>query len=345
MAAQQKRRTSIALLLASAPFFSSALCCALACVVSRDARADDAAAASSRPQLTFAWSAPEGCEGERDVRARVDRILGTHATPHENVDAKVRVVTEGGTYRAEIELNSAGSSSSRRVDDASCSALADAVALIVALAVDPEAAAPKTDPTPPPPPAKPEPPKPTPPVSGKIADAAPEHVTRRPFYFGASVLLDTATLASLAGGAELVAGYNPPHMALELSGTWLAGQDAHLSSVPTEGASEHALGIGARACWEIIDSAFTLGPCGGAELTGIFADGFGSTTPSEASAGLVRALLGGRAKLQFSRFALRLAAEAAIPFTRPSFVIDNGGLVQKISPASFRTTFGAEIHF
>ena len=300
--------------------------------LTKSAHADDAP-----PSLTFTWSAPPQCGSEPDVRARVDRILGAHAAPHENVDARAVVSKDGETFRAEIQLFSAGQTSTRQVADSSCNALADAVALIVALTVNPEAVAEKKET---------EEKKPAPPPEKKPAAALSESAPRRPIYLGASFLLDTATLASLAVGAEFAVGYNPHHAAFELSGTWLAAQDARLAPASTQGASELALGSGARGCWEIFDAAFDVGPCGGAELAGIFASGFGATqTIDTSSAALFRALVGARAKLRFSRFALRLAAEAAIPFTRPSFVIDNAGTVQHISPATLRTTFGAEIHF
>jgi hypothetical protein len=310
----------------------------------KTARADVAA-----PKLTFTWSSPAECTTENDVRMRVDRILGARSAPHENVDARAVVTQSGEIFRAEIQLNSAGQTSLRHVEDTSCNALADAVALIVALTVNPEAAAlpkpiedkpPETKPIPTKPPeTKPvEEKKSTPPPSSEKKSEAPnpEAVGRRPFYFGADFLLDVATLKSLGAGAEIVAGFNPRHAAFEISGTWLSTQDAHYDADPTQGASEYSLGAGARACWEVFDSTLDVGPCGGAELTGIFAD---------TSVALFRALLGARAKLRFSRFALRLAAEAAIPFTRPSFVIDNAGKVQGVAVLTLRTTFGAEIHF
>jgi hypothetical protein len=304
----------------------------LVLALTKGALADD-----SRPSLTFAWTAPPECSSEPDVRARVDRILGARSAPHENVDARAVVSKDGEMFRAEIQLFSAGQTSTRHVDDTSCNALADAVALIVALTVNPEAVAEKKET---------EEKKPIPPPEKKPDEPASEKEPRRPIYFGAGVLLDTATLAALAVGAEIVAGYNPHHAAFELSGTWLAAQDARLTPASSQGASEFALGAGARGCWEIFAAAFDVGPCGGAELGGIFANGFGATQDTGASSvALFRALLGARAKLRFSRFALRLAAEAAIPFTRPSFVIDNAGTVQHVSPATLRTTFGAEIHF
>jgi hypothetical protein len=312
--------------------------------------ASTARADSASPKLTFTWSSPAQCTTENDVRMRVDRILGARSAPHENVDARAVVTQSGDTFRAEIQLNSAGQTSSRHVEDTSCNALADAVALIVALTVNPEAAvSPKPIETKPteakPPETKPVEQKklPAPATSEKKSELPDAEIARHPIYFGANFLLDVATLKSLGAGAEVVAGFNPRHAAFELSGSWLSTQDAHYDA--TQGASEYSLGAGARGCWEIFDSALDVGPCGGAELTGIFAQGFGATQKTDTSVALFRALLGARAKLRFSRFALRLAAEAAIPFTRPSFVIDNAGKVQDVATLTLRTTFGAEIHF
>ncbi|MEO7111683.1 MAG: hypothetical protein ABI183_14680 [Polyangiaceae bacterium] len=315
----------------------------------KSARAD-----AATPKLTFTWSSPAQCTTENDVRMRVDRILGSRSAPQENVDARAVVTQSGDVFRAEIQLNSAGQTSLRHVEDASCNALADAVALIVALTVNPEAAVSSAPIETKPPENKPAETKPTeekksPPPSPqatsekKIEAPTGEFIRRRPSYFGADFLLDVATLKSLGAGAEVVAGFNPRHAAFELSGTWLSTQDAHYDA--TQGASETSLGAGARACWEIFDSSLDVGPCGGAELTGIFAQGFGATQKNDASVALFRALLGARAKLRFSRFALRLSAEAAIPFTHPSFVIDNAGKVQDVAALTLRTTFGAEIHF
>ncbi len=304
--------------------------------------ASSARAQNSQPRLTFSWSSPAQCTTENDVRMRVDRILGPQSAMHENVDARAVVTESGETFRAEIQLNSAGQTSLRHVEDSSCNALADAVALIVALTVNPEAAIPpklpETKPveqkkTPPPPPPK------------KIEPASSQVEPRRPIYFGADFLLDVATMKSLGAGAEVALGFNPHHAAFELSGVWLSTQDAHYPADPTQGASEYSLGAGARACWEIFDTSIDVGPCGGAELTGIFASGFGATQKTDTSVALFRALLGARAKWRFSRFALHLAAEAAIPFTRPSFVIDNAGNVHDVAALTLRTTFGAEIHF
>lgn len=311
--------------------------------------ASTARADAATPKLTFSWSSPAQCTTENDVRMRVDRILGAHAAPHDDVDARAVVTQNGDVFRAEIQLNSAGQTSSRHVEDTSCDALADAVALIVALTVNPEVVVPPTPtatkpPAPKPPETKPVETKKTPPSSSPVVTKS-ETPSRRPFYFGANFLLDVATLKSLSAGAEVVAGFNPRHAAFELSGTWLSTQDAHYDADPTQGASEYSLGAGGRACWEIFDSALDVGPCGGAELTGIFAQGFGATQKTDTSVALFRAVLGARAKLRFSRFALRLGAEAAIPFTRPSFVIDNAGKVQDVAALTLRTTFGAEVHF
>lgn len=302
----------------------------------------DAHAQNATPHLTFTWSSPPQCTTENDVRMRIDRILGAQSAMHENVDAHATVTHSGESFRAEIQLNSAGQTSLRHVEDASCNALADAVAFIVALTVNPEAALPPTLPE-----TKPTPPKriPTPTAPKKSDPAVPEEDPHPPIYSGANFLLDVGTLKSVGAGAEIVVGFNPHHAALELSGTSLSPQDAHYDADPSQGASEYSLGAGARACWEIFDRAIDVGPCGGAELTGIFAEGFGTSQKTDTSIALFRALLGARAKWRFSRFALRLGAEAAIPFTRPSFVIDNAGTVQDLTAFMLRLTFGAEVYF
>ena len=305
---------------------------------SANARVVHAQAASHK--LTFTWTAPPECPSENDVRGRVDRILGAHAS-RDDVDARATVAHEGESFSAEIQLFSAGQTSLRHMSDISCDALTDAVALIVALTVNPDAAL-ETKAAPPkkilvkaaPPP--------------KASHPSEATVPWRPLYLGASLLLDTTTLSAIGVGAEVVGGFNPHHASFEISATWLGAQDAPLAPGSTQGASEFSLGAGARACWEIFDAALDIGPCGGAELAGIFASGFGTTKPEDTGAALFRALLGARAKLRFSRFALRIGAEAASPFTRPSFVIDNAGpvtTVQHVSAATFRTTIGAEIHF
>src|SRR5450432_243968 len=112
--------------------------------------------ADPAPVLTVTWSAPPECTSDTDVRARVDHILGAHALPHENVDARVSVAKDGEMFHAEIQLFSAGQVSTRQVGDTSCDALADAVALIVALTVNPEAITEKKEIEP----AKPPPPPP-----------------------------------------------------------------------------------------------------------------------------------------------------------------------------------------
>jgi hypothetical protein len=309
--------------------------------------ATSAHAQNTPPHLSFAWSSPAQCTTESDVRLRIDRILGPQSSMHENVDARAVVTQRGETFRAEIQLNSAGQTSLRHVEDASCNALADAVAFIVALTVNPDAALPPKTPETKTPETKSGESKKMPSSPPRKSEPVKtvEIESRHPFYVGANFLLDVATLKSPGAGAEVVVGFNPRHAAFELSGTWLATQDAPYDADPTQGASEYSLGAGARACWEIFDSAIDVGPCGGAELTGIFAQGFGATQKDETSIALFRALAGARAKWRFSRFALRLGAEVAIPFTHPSFVIENAGKVQDVVAFTLRATFGAEVHF
>ena len=75
------------------------------------------------------------------------------------------------------------------------------------------------------------------------------------------------------------------------------------------------------------------------------ASGFGSSSPSDASARLFRFTFAGRVAYRIWRLGLFAEAGAAIPLTRPQFVIENAGTVARISPVTFVGKIGAQVHF
>jgi hypothetical protein len=105
--------------------------------------------------------------------------------------------------------------------------------------------------------------------------------------------------------------------------------------------------VGARACFAALRTRFVEGsPCAGANVDFIDASGFGAQANYGANAqwttvaggALVRAPLG-------SRFALRLRAEAFVPLTRPTFVVEGQGDVHRPPTLGAAASFGAEVLF
>src|SRR5262249_47103157 len=99
---------------------------------SRDLRAEP-------EQFALSWSGVSGCPTESEVRTRIVRVLGERSSSRESIAARITVSVDGDTYRASVVLTSKGQSIERPIEGDSCSAVADATALIVALAIDPEA--------------------------------------------------------------------------------------------------------------------------------------------------------------------------------------------------------------
>lgn len=95
---------------------------------------------AQEPALT--WQAPEGCP-TRDawlssLRSRVDEAAWNEAAP--KLRASVRIDTTETGYALQLDTELDGATGQRRIEAASCAELVEASALIVAFAIDPEAA-------------------------------------------------------------------------------------------------------------------------------------------------------------------------------------------------------------
>ena len=97
--------------------------------------------------LRLEWSAPAGCPGAREVRELTARVLG-RALPGEQpgaVRVQARVTATPRGYTLSIETRSRSGTDLRRLEDARCSVLAEAAAVIAATAVDAGVAPPLRD--------------------------------------------------------------------------------------------------------------------------------------------------------------------------------------------------------
>jgi hypothetical protein len=105
-----------------------------AMLVALDARAQQ------QPGVTLGWSAPDGCPSRAAVEAEIARLLvGTKATARP-LDARATVTQREDVYRLRLEITRDGANSAREVDGRTCLAVAHAAALMIAIAIDPEAA-------------------------------------------------------------------------------------------------------------------------------------------------------------------------------------------------------------
>jgi len=94
--------------------------------------------AAAAPSTNFAlvWEAPESCPSAETVRAAVVALV--RARPLHPVRVNARVTREQDVFRVQIVTHREGSRGVRELEAPTCSALFDAVTIIIALAIDPE---------------------------------------------------------------------------------------------------------------------------------------------------------------------------------------------------------------
>jgi hypothetical protein len=89
--------------------------------------------------VALSWTAPGGCPGEAALREDVEALLGRSLNERfaRWVDVRAVVTRAAGRFVLEVSGDGSGGPFTRRLEDASCDALAEAAALIVAIAIDP----------------------------------------------------------------------------------------------------------------------------------------------------------------------------------------------------------------
>src|SRR6185312_12999827 len=98
--------------------------------------------ASSGERIDLRWTAPAECPAAGAVRAEVDRLLGpSSARPPAPIAVTAEVARDDqGAWRVHLETPGEGAPRVREIQGATCAAIADATAMILALMIDPDAA-------------------------------------------------------------------------------------------------------------------------------------------------------------------------------------------------------------
>jgi hypothetical protein len=322
--------------------------------------------------LDLEWVAPSGCPTRDAVLDDVARILGPKKTeaPIARVSARA-VLFRGEDAQWHVVITVSGGE--RTLEASSCEEVTNAAALVLALRVDPNSFAPEVQPPSPPaatasaPPVAPPsaappvpPPLPTPapaeqpaPLASAERDApsAPDSPSRDGILVGTAVGGGVGALPSADLGIEVTATLKRGRLRLEpLIGTSLV-QHAYVAGPTSEGAALRLARGGLRGCYAAIDLRLTLSGCVTGEVDWFWADGYGATTPENASAGEVAFGAGALATWRLTRsVVLRAQLEGLVAVSPPSFVVDDsaGNVASQVyRPAAgmVRAALGAEMPF
>lgn len=280
---------------------------------------------------TFVWNAPPGCPSHDEVERHLARIA-QHGT---SGAARIAVDVEGPPWRATIRFVDGRERGTRRLEAATCEELAEAAALVMAVAIDREEAPPA--PVPPPAPdalAKPAsapaapPPAPVsrpaaasgdaPTPAAKPSDDGAPHLD-----VGLALAAQSGLLPSLAGGGALSATLHVGK--IELTGTGALFAESTTSTNDAGGrsvtAAFRAWTIDARigrSFWPTASLRFA--PALGIGLSRLSGAGAGASTNTTAEDWLPTPFVGGEASLRLGeRIAPFLGIDAGLPLGRSAF--------------------------
>lgn len=284
------------------------------------------------PPIDLQWTAPASCPTDPEVEARVRDLVG----PETGLagDATANVVASGDRFAASITLRSDRGTSTRSFAADSCDALADAVALVIAVGLDPLAVSTVVrDVAPtiaPPSPLEPvttsiDEPEPTPP---RVEPPPRTPQRRRPAIGLRGFAHGTATLGIFTGVGGLAGGglaLTLDRARLELAGHHEVGRRFTHPSDADSGALIGASAGRLAACWTPSAARFIFPLCAGAEVGAITARGRGISRRGPAVRSVWASAVPHVRALWFPVrvFGFGLVLEMPIALTRPVFVIED----------------------
>jgi hypothetical protein len=262
--------------------------------------------------LQIDWNAPPECSSAADLKARVLDLMGG-AVPS-NLLAVIEVTRAEHNYRANVLLRSRTGVGERRLEHARCDVLADTVAVLIVLSI---------------------------PNQTPLATQRGFALTLSPqarFLVGS-----LPSLAAGLGGSIAVDGLGG--FRLELQAAYYFPQATRFEQTAL-GGSFQLLTFGACVCrlWSI--DRVQWGPCLGAQVHRVSAQGLGGATqlPGSTSWWGPSLRLLGSVQL-WAALGIQVAVEGMLPVLRPQFIFSDVGELHRVSAFAWQASLGPEVRF
>lgn len=309
------------------------------------------AGAQVPPRVTLRWNAPEACPDDAALLGAVESLLGRRLADAgaQQLSASIHVHGEPGAFSAKLVLTGVSGREERFLEHPECAKLADAVAVVIALAIDPEAVrarqnqleqgaptAPPSEPAGTGPAAAPSAspaaraPAPAAPPSGLSAGRPTNSVVMVvQGLLGAGVLPGVKP----AFGAEL--GVRHRWFVAQASARFWASANAEVPNAAPASVELRLVSWGVRGCGLVPLHAWRIRPCLGADFGALSAIGE-NVSNSRARHDLLPALETSLAVAYAGWQPAPLGGLAlTMPVSRPSFgVLENGVAREAFQPAS-----------
>ena len=282
---------------------------ALACLMAIGWIGLPRAYAAAQP-VDLDWEAPRGCPDRQRVLSEIQKRLGgrTSDEPQLSASGEIEVIASG--YRLDLEAEGG-----RRVlEAASCEELAESAAVILALLIEPRAAAAATP-------------------AGRFWGAV-----------RAELVLDLGVLPGPSVGPGLAIGAGIGGSSLELSGTYLPTQDVESNSA--DRGDLRAFAARLLFCQRLFERP-ALAACAGGEYARLVGHGADMLEPSLNVDGTLWSLhLALRVRFVLSEpLALVFEAGAGLPLRVVAFTVEPRGSAHETGAVVGRLRTGLELRF
>jgi hypothetical protein len=309
-----------------------------------------AQAADAPERVSLRWNAPDTCPDDAQLVRAVEGFLGQPLVEsrEQQLSVSVNVQAGPGGFAAKLSFKSPGGTQERFLEHPECSKLTEGVALLAALAIDPErvkARQASVDTTgtsePPPDPAsaspRPEAPvvpstPPTPVVVCPAPSTTPTKVSRG--TLSAAVFMGIGTLPGATPGVATEAGWRVRRFRAAVLGRYWLSSSADVVSTAPRSIELSLATVGLRACVLPVVGAWSWLACAGADLGDMAGSGQGvdNARTQHALFGAAEASF----SLAYTRYELApfIGLGASLSLARPRFgVVRNGGPDETFRPS------------
>jgi hypothetical protein len=294
--------------------------------------------------IEIQWEAPAACPDAAAVRASIERLLGKKLSEVEvtALVASGRVEPgDAGKWQLQAELVVGERIEKETLVANQCGALSDAMALKVALAIDPVAVVEAVRP----PAAEPLTPSPQP--AAQPLQPTPRFV-REPLRVGARLLgqVGGGPLPGANPGVGAFVSVDWQRARIELGGNAFWGGVARYDELPEVGADLQLFTGALRGCFTPGGGHWRFPICAGPELGVMRGSGFGVET-SEVTSGLWGGVVAGLAAewRMARRLSLWVELGAVLTLLKPEFHMQNLPTLYRPDSAGARFATGLETHF